>query len=101
MNECGKYLAQQIYRRIITFNPAIHAFLKKSGEIYARTLAQPCKVYRAWFQAASGKASSAISGLVDEVRSNLDGVAVTDTRVLLPSHAYQPHRWFLSMPLSA
>ena len=41
------------------------------------------EVCRAWLQATSGVASSAISELVEEVRSNLDGVAVTGTRVPL------------------
>ena len=38
---------------------------------------------RAWLQAASGKASSAISELVEKVRSNLDSVTATGTRNLL------------------
>ena len=53
------------------------------------------EVCRAPLQATPGKASSAISVLVGKVRSNLDSVTVTDTRVLLVIAPHQPHRLLL------
>ena len=64
-------------------NPLSKRSPKKWGEIYARTLAHFSEVCRARLQATPGKVSSAISELVENVRSNLDSVTVTDTRVLL------------------
>ena len=68
-------------------NPLSKRSPKKWGEIYARTLAHFREVCRARLQGTPGKVSSAISELVENVRSNLDSVTVTDTRVLLPSCA--------------
>ena len=56
---------------------------KKWGQICARTLADFSEVCRTRLQAAPGKASSAISELVEKIRSNFDGVTVTGTRILL------------------
>ena len=64
-------------------NPLSKRFSKRGGQIYARTLANFSEVCLTRLQAAPGKASSAISELVEKVRSNLDGVTVNDTRVLL------------------
>ena len=61
----------------------IRAFLKKEGQICARTLADFNGVCHAPLQATPGKASSAISELVKKVRSNLDNVTVYRPRLLL------------------
>ena len=69
----------------------IQAFLKKEGQICARTLADFSEVCRAPLQAAPGKASSPISELVKKVRSNLDNVTVYRPRVLLAiTHSVNP-----------
>ena len=59
-------------------NPLSKRSSKKWGEKYARTLSNFIEVRRAWLQAAPGKASSAISELVEKVRSNLDNVTVNE-----------------------
>ena len=56
---------------------------KTWGKICARTLADFSEVCRTRLQAAPGKASSAISELVEKIRSNFDGVTVNETRGLL------------------
>ena len=56
---------------------------KKWGEIYERTLAHIRALCRARLQATPGKASSAISELVEIVRSHLDNFTVTGTRILI------------------
>ena len=61
-------------------NPLSKRSPKKWGQIYERTLAHFGEVCRAWLQATYGKASSAISELVERVRPNLDSVTVTGTR---------------------
>ena len=64
-------------------NPLSRRSSKKWGEICARTLADFSVVCCTRLQAAPGKASSAISELVEKIRSNFDGVTVNDTRGLL------------------
>ena len=65
------------------YNPLSKRSSKKWDEIYERTLAHIRAQCRTRLQAAPGKASSAISELVESVRSNLDSATVNDTRVLL------------------
>ena len=66
-------------------------FLKKGGEICARTLADFSEVCRRRLQPAPGKASSAISALVEKIRSNFDSVTVNETRGLLAvAHSVNP-----------
>ena len=64
-------------------NPLSRCSSKKWGEICARTLADFSEVCHTRLQAASGKASSAISELFEKIRSNFDGVTVNETRGLL------------------
>ena len=64
-------------------NPLSKCSSKKWGEICARTLADFSEVCRRRLQATPGKASSAISELVEKIRSNFDGVTVKETRGLL------------------
>ena len=69
----------------------IQAFLKKEGQICARTLADFSEVCRARLQATPGKASSAILELVKKVRSNLDNVTVYRPLLLLAvTHSVSP-----------
>ena len=58
-------------------------FLKKWGEIYERTLAHNRALCRTRLQATPRKASSAISELVENVRSHLDNFTLTGARSLL------------------
>ncbi len=72
-------------------NPLSRCSSKKWGEICARTLADFSEVCRRRLQAAPGKASSAISELVEKIRSNFDGVTVNETRGLLAvAHSVNP-----------
>ena len=64
-------------------NPLSKCSSKKWGEIYERTLAHIGALCRTRLQATPGKASSAISELVESVRSHLDNFTVIGSRVLL------------------
>ena len=64
-------------------NPLSRCSSKEWGEICARTLADFSEVCRIRLQATFGRASSAISELVEKIRSNFDGVTENKPRGLL------------------
>ncbi len=68
---------------LLLSNPLSRCPSKKWGEIYERTLAHNRALCRTRLQAMPGKASSAISAFVENVRSQIDNFTVTGTRILL------------------
>ena len=64
-------------------NPLSRCSSKTWGEIYERTLAHIGALCRTRLQATPGKASSAISELVETVRSTIHSAHVTGARILL------------------
>ena len=64
-------------------NPRSNKFSDEWRQIYERTLAHYREERRAHLEAAAGKASSAISHLVERVRSNVANVPVESAGDLL------------------